>query len=454
MGLDFKLKDFAHPFAILKLKHVFKRNQWLSQDMLFDYQRMKLKYIIELAYAHVPYYRKIFKERGIIPSDIKTPQDLKILPFLDKNTLRSSFEELKADNCTKFQPRTLTTSGTTGGAVKFYMDKPANVLEFVYYWRLWGWAGYRLGDTFAELSAQSFTPYNKRSRDFYIFESLTRRLMMNSLLISTRNAEEYRRIFRKFKPAFIKGLPSNLFMLALMFSKHQDHGVTFKGIFSQGENLLAHQRVFIEKVFQAKIFDSYGHMERTAAIAQCSSGSYHVHSDYGIAEFIPSLVNNIRENNDDQFVAEIVGSSLYNFSMPLIRYRTGDYALLSRKAMECSCGRKFPTVVSILGRGADVVLTSDRRAITALYVALDRTPGLVFGQIVQESLNKLIVHVAYEDENYGSRDVSLLKNIRDFVGDDMHIDICHIQDNLLGKISQEKFKVIVSRLTPEDSFLN
>ena len=376
------------------------------------------------------------------------------MPFLDKNTLRNSFEELKADNCTRFNPRALTTSGTTGGAINFYTDKPANVLEFVYYWRLWGWAGYRLGDTFAELSAQSFTPYDKKRRDFYFFEAVTRRLMINSLLISQQNTSEYIRIFSKFKPKFLKGLPSNLYVLALIFQKYKNHGISFKGIFSQGENLLKHQKDLIEKVFQAKIFDCYGHMERTVAISQCALGSYHIHSDYGITEFIPLLSDNIKENNGDQFVAEIIGTSLHNLSMPLIRYKTGDYALLSKKNTGCPCGRKLPTVISILGREADVIFTPDRRAITALYVALDRTPGLIFGQIIQESLDKLIVNAAYEDDDIETRDALLLKNIRDFVGNDMRIDICHIQADLIQKISREKFKVIVSKLVPDDPFLN
>ena len=261
MGLDFRGRDFFYPVSIVKLAHSFEKNQWLTKEDLRAYQLKLLKIILDHAYQNVPYYRKLFKDNDIVPSDIKTLNDLTIIPPLTRDMLRNNFQQLLADNYRKYKPTLQHTSGTTANQIKFYTDKSSNVLEFVYYLRFWGWAGYKLGNVFAELSAQFFTPYEEKKDLFCHFEYSTRRLLVNSLLISPKNLTEYEKIFKKHKPLFLKGLPSNLYMLALIFKGKNNHGISFKAIFSQGENLLKYQRDMIENTFSCMVFDSYGHME-------------------------------------------------------------------------------------------------------------------------------------------------------------------------------------------------
>ena len=447
MGLEFRARDFFYPLSIFKLANSFKNNQWLNSEGLRDYQLKRLRIILEYAYKNVPYYRKLFKNNGIIPSDIKTLDDLAIIPPLTRDILRNNFQQLLADNFKKYRPTLQHTSGTTADQIKFYTDKTSNVLEFVYYWRFWGWAGYRLGDVFAELSAQFYTPYEEKKNLFCHFEHNTRRLLVNSLLISRKNYAEYEKIFKNHKPLFLKGLPSNLYMLALVFNGQNNHGISFKAIFSQGENLLKYQRDMIEKTFSCKIFDSYGHMERTMVISQCPLGSYHVLADYGVAEFVRLKERSFETLDKSSYVAEIFGTSLHNLAMPLIRYQTRDYARVSSTQEICPCKRGFPTVVSLEGRSTDVVITPDNRAVTALYVAFDRTPGILFGQIIQESLNKLIVRVVPLPSV--ELDKVLIKNLRDFVGDSMEIEIIHEPIEEIKGEGTGKFKVVISKVSQQ-----
>jgi len=244
-------------------------------------------------------------------------------------------------------------------------------------------------------------------------------------------------------------MPSNLYMLALVLNEKRQHGISFKGIFSQGENLLQYQRDFIEKVFSSRIFDSYGQMERTAAISQCPLGAYHIHSDYGITEFedpdLPVGQKDIKNN----CVKEIIGTSLYNLSMPLIRYQTGDLINLNLSPQKCSCGRGFPTIASIVGRNTDTIITPDRRAITALYTVFDRTPGIVMGQIIQQDINQLLVKIVTATEDADGTDSLLLDKIRNFVGTAMHINIEHVTMDEMQKDNLGKFKVVISNIPYE-----
>jgi phenylacetate-CoA ligase len=374
VGLDFHVRDFAYPLAMMKAKRQFDRNPYLPSGELEAYQWHKLERIVAHAYANVPYYRRVFQVSGLHPSDLRAPSDVARLPFLSKPILAQSFAALTADNVHAYRPMELRTSGTTGQPVRFLVDHSANVLEFVYYWRLWGWHGYRLGTHFAELSAESFLPIEANRERYGRHDRLLGRLLLNSLLLSRANTRAYVALLQRHRPRFLKGLPSNLYVLALLCDGLGNHGITFRAIFAQGENLLAHQRELIERVFASPVCDCYGHLERTVAIAQCPHGRYHIHADYGLVELVAPEhdVELAWPLGPGQTVREVVGSSLHNLSMPLIRYRTGDLVIVDSRKGSCPCNRSFPIVDAILGRNTDIVVTPDGRAITALYVALDR----------------------------------------------------------------------------------
>jgi len=450
MGLDFRMRDFAYPLALLRMKRQFERNQYQPLPALQEYQRSRMRKVLSHAYENVPYYRKLFDASALHPSEMGSLADCTRIPFLSKGVLSGSFAELTARNARVYKPMELRTSGTTGGQVKFLVDRSSNILEFVYYWRFWGWHGYRIGDRFAEFSAQSFTPIERNAARYCEFRRLINRLLVNSLLLSKTNIRTYVELFSRFRPSFLKGLPSNLYAFALLCSGLRKHGISFRAIFSQGENLFPHQRKLIEQVFASPVYDSYGHLERTVAISQCPSGRYHIHADYGFTE----LVEPQRDLRlplalaPGQSVFEVASTSLYNLSMPLIRYKTGDLVVTDSAQSRCACGRSFPVVHSIVGRDSDIVVTPEGKAITALYVALDRLPGIACGQIVQESLDTVVVRmVSKPDAGAGLHD-AVVETVHSFTGPAMKVVVRDCELDEMYPTDGTKFKSIVSHVDP------
>jgi phenylacetate-CoA ligase len=449
MGIDFRVRDFAHPISILRLKRVFDRNQWLGEEELREYQLQRLNRIIDHSWRNIPYYQELLGRHGITPEDIATLEDLKRIPFLSKAALGREESRLLARNASNYQPAWLSTSGTSGRRIRFCVDRFSNSLEFTYYWRFWGWAGYRLGDVFAELSAEFFCLREGRREDLFSYGRLSRRLILNSLLLSRARVDDFADTLRRYRPLFLKGLPSNLYVLALLFNERKNHGVRFKAVFSQGENLHAYQRELIERVFSTRVLDSYGHMERTVAISQCPFQSYHVHPDYGLVEFVLPEIPVTDSADAGTVTREVVGTSLHNLAMPLIRYRTGDLVKLPTLPRKCRCGRGFPTVSSILGRDTDVVVTADGRAVTALYTVFDRVPGVILGQIVQHQPERLDVRVACAVVDIARVSTRLEQSIRQFVGPSMQVTIQHTKPEDIRLDGLGKFKVVMSAIPPD-----
>jgi phenylacetate-CoA ligase len=267
MALEFKPTDFAYPVSLLRLRATFENSQWFSSEQQTLYQEQLLRRIVEQAYQHVPYYRELFDRIRLKPHDIRCLADLDRIPILTKKTLRDEYQKLMAVNRDRFRPQTVCTSGTMGNRVRFLVDKPSNVLEFVYYWRHWNWAGYHLGDRFAEFSSVFFQKNQDQQYSFTCFERMLNRLLLNSSKISAATVDHYVNAIRKRRPIFLKGLPSALYYFSLFLREKGVDDISFKAVFSTGEKLLPGHRRLIENTFRCKVYDSYGHMERTVAIS-------------------------------------------------------------------------------------------------------------------------------------------------------------------------------------------
>jgi phenylacetate-CoA ligase len=419
MSIYFKVKEFAYPVEILKLRLFLEKSQWFSEEKLKNYQLERLRLVLEHAYLNVPYYRSLFQKLRLTPQDFNDLEDLKKIPTLTRETLRINFNELVAENAKKFKPVLFKTSGSTGNPTEFYLDKRSNALEFCYYWRYWSWAGYKLGMSFAEFSIHHFLA--SATARIYDYSFMTKRLILNPTQLSDKNIHQFAEKIKKYKPLFLKGAPSTLYIFSLLLEKSGYGDLSFKAVFTTGEKVILQQREAIERIFKCKVLDSYGHMERIVAISQCPLGSYHINSDYGILEVEKS----------DKFidvggnvVGEAIGTSLYNFSMPLIRYKIGDLLEIDRGGQRCACGRVLPLVKNIFGRTQDVILTPSGRYLTNIFVIFNFIDGILSYKIYQKSRDELIIKVAKDaktsDEVVSQKLIAYFKKI---IGEEINIKI-------------------------------
>jgi len=63
----------------------------MPRKELEELQLKKLRYTVEIAYKYSPFYRKLYKEAGVSPDDIKTLDDLTKFPFVVKQDLRNNY---------------------------------------------------------------------------------------------------------------------------------------------------------------------------------------------------------------------------------------------------------------------------------------------------------------------------------------------------------------------------
>jgi phenylacetate-CoA ligase len=368
-------KAFRDAVALLE-----KSEHW-SEKQLKQYQEKRLELIINQCYSHVPYYREIFEERGLTPRDIQGIEDLSKLPPLTKDLVRQRAKDLRATNIPFVELEAVHTSGSSGAPLNFYMDKTTRPVDRAFALRKLLWLGYKKGDLMGFFKGLPLVNPNKFIRYFP---------GARELRISFHNSDERRLTemidaLNHYKPAFIDAWPSCLFILARWIEKSGRSVPPPKYILTASENLYPHIKEKIERVFKAPVIDWYGQEESVAVALQCSyARGYHIQMEMGIVELAPS----------GDGMAEIVGTCLHNMAMPFLRYKTGDLAIPGN-AEPCPCGRKHPTLLKIVGREADFVLTPEMNVISALilHFAFYDLPEVKEAQIIQEDLNTLTVRI-------------------------------------------------------------
>ena len=89
----FKKPVWENP-EFLKWYNFLQESQWWSREKLEEYQMGQLNKLLHHAYKNVPYYRRVFDERGLKPENIQNFNDLSKLPYLTKEIIRENLSEL------------------------------------------------------------------------------------------------------------------------------------------------------------------------------------------------------------------------------------------------------------------------------------------------------------------------------------------------------------------------
>lgn len=354
---SFPLKDLLHsaynalPPSVMYGKiyrdmlRLFRESESWDRTMLQEYQNKRLASLIEHAYTNVPYYRQVFEEHGLKPSDVQTISDLPKMPFLTSDIIKNRWNDFVATNVSPFQREMSHTSGSTGPALHFYFDKTTIPVERAQAMRHLLWLGYERGDIIAVIKSQPLSTTGK----MFKYLSGAKELRISLATPSKENLKQIFDILRDYRPAFIRGWPSSIYAIAQWIAETRHKLPPPKYIVTSSENLYPYMKKRIEECFGAPVVDGYGQSEFVAYALQCSyARAYHVQMETAVVEFIPYKGN----------FCEIVGTCLWNTAMPFIRYKTGDLAIIGNET--CPCGRASDSFVEVVGRTSDIIFRDEK----------------------------------------------------------------------------------------------
>jgi phenylacetate-CoA ligase len=391
-----------------------------SEFELKKYSGERLREAIKNAILHVPYYKK--------EADIKNVS-LEAFPYIDKENLINCPLGFKSE----VKPQLIvkgSTSGTTGTSISIPQSLESVIREQAFISRHLKWAGFEKGDRRAWIRGDMVVPVKQKEPPFWRYSRFENMIYLSSFHMMKETFGLYIQAMTDYDVNIIIAYPSSIAMLAkyLDFNDEYYPG-KIKSVITSSEVLFPEDRIVIEKRFRCKVFDWYGQFERVAAIANCEHGRYHVLTDYSHVEF--------SEVGDGRY--EIIGTNYNNHVYPLVRYKTGDYVVLSKET-ECPCGRVYPMVESIEGRVGDYLVGEDGQKVHILNHIPKGVKGLLACQFIQDSpLNievfAVVVPTAFNDQ----QQQLLVKNVKDRLGQRVAVKVVRVdalQRTRNGKVRQ------------------
>lgn len=327
-----------------------KEIETMSREDMKKLQDERLVAQVKHVYENVKYYRDLMDKKGVKPEDIKGTDDLHKLPFLSKADLREAYPygllAKPLSDCVRIH----STSGTTGKrVVAFYTQNDL--------------------DMWADCVARAITAAGGTNEDVvqiaYGYGLFTggsglhdgsHKVGCLTLPMSSGNTERQIQFMQDLGATILCCTPSYAAYIGETIEEMGIKPENLKlkaGIFG-AEPWTEEMRQTIEKSLGIKAFDIYGLTESSGpgvAFECCEQTGMHINEDNFIAEIIDPETGEVLPEGE---VGELVFTSITKEAFPLLRYRTRDLCVLSRK--KCSCGRTLVKMAKPMGRSDDMMI--------------------------------------------------------------------------------------------------
>ncbi|SFB71779.1 AMP-binding protein [Massilia yuzhufengensis] len=310
---------------------------------------LRLRHILVHALQHVPYYQRTVKLSAAEAARENLCEVFAAFPYLSKEEVMSQQRDFLDCRLDPVKLMYATSGGSSGQGIGLWRTKRLADIEKAFFTHEWG----KLGFSFDKSRILRIGADARRLAHEEPARVVGNRLMLSPYHVHERHQAAIRDAIRRFQPEFVHAYPSSAAALAELLDAGE-LGVQVKAVLLASEPATAAQLASIRRLFRCPVSLNYGLSERTnlAFLTADETGapSYRFQPLYGWSE-----------NRMDGDRPEIVGTSLWNDVMPLIRYRTNDYGLI---AADGSCA-------GIDGRGHEFLVDRSGKRIPGLSIVID-----------------------------------------------------------------------------------
>ncbi len=274
----------------------------------------KLVDMANYAIKNVPYYRDLYHGLTIKSAD----QFVREFDFIDKQIVMKAPERFVSQRARDYV--TVSTSGTTGTPLKLLIPAKRYITEMAFVTRAWEQIGWNYGPR-ARVRLGTF-PKDKR----YLINPFTKEYIFDS---SLPDDDYVRMIHRVIARNGVDTLYSYAMQACILLKRFEALGLdtsVIKRALLTSEPVTPMQFEYIHDRLGIEISSYYGHTEKLI-FARSLNGvdNFVIEPAYGYCEIIGRDSRPVSEAGQE---GEMVGSTFYNYAMPLLRYRTGDRAVL------------------------------------------------------------------------------------------------------------------------------
>ena len=319
----------------------------LSVADIADVQAAAWGAAFDYAARHPPFYREHFARAGIAAGDKISLAEIARIPTIDKSVVSGHPEQFLCVPREKIVD-IVTTSGSTGQPLVWQLTE--NDLQ-----RLarneelsFACAGFTAADTV--LLAVAMDRCFIAGMAYYLG---LRRLGCAVVRVGPATPAMHLDLIRRVQPTAIVSVPSFLSHLADKAAEAKfdlaaagiRKAVCIGEAVRENDFSLNRAGLAVEKSWGAKVFSTFGVTELAASLCECAAGlGGHLHPELLFLEALDESGCAVPDGE----VGELTATTFGVEAMPLIRYRTGDFAAIHRAP--CRCGRPTLRIGPVVGR--------------------------------------------------------------------------------------------------------
>ncbi|WP_426350443.1 phenylacetate--CoA ligase family protein [Alloiococcus sp. CFN-8] len=404
----------------------------LTMKEKIEYQQKELINFIKYACDKSPFYSDLYKDINL--NQIQTVDDLKKLPIIDKEMLRSNIERVNTIS------RKVAVEGHTGGTtgkslvVLFTPEDMMKRMAMLDHFKS------RVGFKHLKMKRATFNgkhiiPPKQITKVFWRYNAACKQMIYSSFHLTEQNMKYYVNSLNRFKPQAIDGFFMSMCDIASFIERHNIKlEFTPIAIFPTSETLTQSGRELLERVFKCKVYDQYASSEGAPFVTECKDQVLHMELASGVFE-------HFEEGND-----EVLVTSFTTHGTPLIRYRIGDAMKFDCFNAKCSCGLEKPIVKEIQGRKLDFLYTADGAKVNGGNVAnlfKNMPNALIRAQTVQEKMDEIRIYLEIDQDRYKKEYDELLKDeFKHKFGEKTNVIIEHVDE--ISREKSGKFRMIIN----------
>jgi phenylacetate-CoA ligase len=438
--------SFLYPFyeSALRQRKTFDHYRYLQKtqrygrDQLLEIQFGEIKKLLKHAYEQVPYYQRVFRDIGVTPADIESPEDFAKLPFIDKDVIRRHKDDMVARN---MLGRTLpkSTGGSTGEPLHFEYTRSSYEWRVATRMRGYEWAGCRDGEKTGYIwgTPIGVPPRTQRVKEWLHHTLLQQRYFDTFRLDDDMVADVCRRL-RRFSPDVIVAYTTPIYNFALSVREQGVEPPRIRSVITAAEKVQEYQRRTIEEVFGCEVFNTYGSREFMLIASECEEHSgLHVNVENLCVEIVHE-----DKKLDRDGPGELVVTDLHNYGMPFIRYKIGDLGIPSKKD-RCGCGRGLPMIADVEGRLLDTIVTPAGRMVPGEFfphLAKEFQEIKQF-QVIQDELERLVIKIVPSGDFAGQPLKRFKEEIANVVGEQTTLDVQFVDEIPLTATGKQRVTI-------------
>jgi phenylacetate-CoA ligase len=322
-----------------------------DRDSLRDLQADRLRETVENAYENVPFYRERLDDRGLTPDDVRSVDDVTLLPTTTKEDFRDEYPDglfaVDDDEIVRIH----ASSGTTGKPkIVAYTDDDLDRWSEVMA-RSLAASGVEPGETVQ--NAYGYGLFTGGLGLHYGIEELEATVIP----IGSGQTQRQVELMADLESDALACTPSYALNFAETAAEmgHDPRNLPVSTVIFGAEPCTDPMREEIESRLDANGIDIYGLSEiiGPGVSNECheAQAGLHIWEDHFLPEVVdPASGEPVAEGEE----GELVLTTLSKEALPVLRYRTGDLTTLNYD--ECECGRTMVRMDNVTGRTDDLLV--------------------------------------------------------------------------------------------------